>query len=161
MCIRDRHTAWRDPSRGCSRRSRRRCTGPCTAGRRRSSGCSAGCPWQARRPCRGSDRRRSGPCGEKYARICVQHQYLSSLLSGSLAAGVAAERAGRHELAQLVTDHVLGDVHADVTAAVMHSEGVTDEGREDRRAAGPGLEDLFLAGFVQFIDSLELRRGLS
>ena len=87
------------------------------------------------------------------------HQYLSSLLSGSLAAGVAAERAGRHELAQLVTDHVLGDVHADVTAAVMHSEGVTDEGREDRRAAGPGLEDLFLAGFVQFIDSLEQLRS--
>ena len=56
--------------------------------------------------------------------------------TGSLAAGVAAERAGRHELAQLVTDHVLGDVHADVTAAVVHGEGVTDEGREDRRGCG-------------------------
>ncbi len=45
---------------------------------------------------------------------------------------VAAERAGRRELTQLVTDHVLGDKDRNVMAAVMDRDGVTDHPRKDR-----------------------------
>jgi hypothetical protein len=56
--------------------------------------------------------------------------------AGGLAAGVAAERAGGSELAQLVADHVLGDIHGNMTAAVVDGDGVTDEGRENGGGLG-------------------------
>ena len=37
------------------------------------------------------------------------------------------ELAGRGELAELVTDHIFGDVNGHMLAAVMHSEGVANE----------------------------------
>ena len=43
------------------------------------------------------------------------------------AARVAAVRAGRRELAELVADHVLGDEHGDVLTPVVHRERVADE----------------------------------
>ena len=47
--------------------------------------------------------------------------FLSSLLVvAGLGAAVAAERPGGDELAQSVTDHILGDVDGDVLPAVMH-----------------------------------------
>ena len=51
------------------------------------------------------------------------------------AGGVAAEQSGQGELAQLVTDHVLGDVDGHVAAAVMHGDGVADHLRKDGRIA--------------------------
>src|ERR1043165_657819 len=38
-------------------------------------------------------------------------------------AGVTVERTGVRELAELVADHLLGDVHGDELAAVVNSEG--------------------------------------
>jgi hypothetical protein len=48
------------------------------------------------------------------------------------------------ELTQLVADHVLGDIHRNVAAAVVDGDRVTDEGREDGGGPAPGLEDLLL-----------------
>jgi hypothetical protein len=59
------------------------------------------------------------------------------------------------ELAQLMSDHVLGHIDRNVTAAVMDSDGVADKGREDRGGTAPGLDDLLLAGLVHFIDPLQ------
>ena len=55
--------------------------------------------------------------------------------AGLLAArGVAAERARRRELAQLVADHVLGDVDRHVAAPVVDGDRVADHLREDRES---------------------------
>ena len=56
--------------------------------------------------------------------------------------------------AQLVADHILGDVHGHMTAAVVDGDGVSDEGREDRGGTAPGLDDLLVAALVHLIDSL-------
>ena len=72
---------------------------------------------------------------------------------------MAAEGTGGSKLAELVTDHIFLDINGNVLAAVLDRDGVTDEGGEDRGAAAPGLEDLLLAGLVQFFDSLDKLRG--
>jgi hypothetical protein len=47
-----------------------------------------------------------------------------------------------------------------MTASVMHSDRVPDEGREYRGSAGPGLYNGLVSAFVHFIDSLQqLRRS--
>src|SRR5699024_1203917 len=69
--------------------------------------------------------------------------------------GVAAEGAGGRKLAQLVADHVLGDVDGNVAAPVVNGYRMPDEGREYRRGAAPGLQDLLLAGLVELIDALQ------
>ena len=58
---------------------------------------------------------------------------------------MAVEGAGRRELAEFVTDHVLGHQHRDEFVAVVDAEGQPDELREDGRAARPGLDDLVAA----------------
>ena len=68
---------------------------------------------------------------------------------------MAAEGTGGSELTQLVSDHVLGDVHGNVAAAVMDSDGVSDEGRENGGCTGPGLDNDLGACLVHFIDSLQ------
>ena len=40
-------------------------------------------------------------------------------------------------------------------AAVVDGDGVSDEIREDRGGAAPGLEDAFLAGFIHFLNPFE------
>src|SRR5262245_60431783 len=77
---------------------------------------------------------------------------------GRLAAGVTAEVTRRSELAELVTDHVLGDVDRDVAAPVVHSDRVADHLREDRRVARPGLEDALLAAAVHGLDARQQLR---
>ena len=47
-----------------------------------------------------------------------------------LVSGVALERAGQGEFAELVTDHVLGHIHRHVLLAVVHGDGQTDEVRQ-------------------------------
>ena len=81
--------------------------------------------------------------------------FRTSLLAVSgLAAGVAAEVPGGNELAQLVADHILGDIDGNVLSAIMDSDGVTNEGGEDGGSSGPGLQNLLLTGLVQLLDAL-------
>src|SRR4051794_16935731 len=61
---------------------------------------------------------------------------------------VAAERARRGELPQLVADHRLGDEHRDVLAAVVDREGVPEHLRDDHGATGPGADDVLGAPVV-------------
>ena len=58
---------------------------------------------------------------------------------------VTAEYTGRGELAELVADHVLGDIDGDELVPVMHSDGKADEIRRNHRGARPGLDCGFLA----------------
>src|ERR1019366_494532 len=74
-------------------------------------------------------------------------------LAGHPAVGL--EDPGRGELAELVADHVLGDVHRDEGLAVVDVEGVADEIRRDRRAARPGLDRLARARLGCLLDLLE------
>src|SRR5882757_5678122 len=64
---------------------------------------------------------------------------------------VAAEGAGRRELAELVADHRLSDKHRDVLTAVVHRDRVTQHGRDDHRAAGPGLDDVLGTCVVLYV----------
>src|SRR6185437_7319036 len=62
---------------------------------------------------------------------------------------VPLERPGRGKLTQLVTDHVLGDVHRNEFLAVMNRECVPDKVRNNGRTARPGSYYCFLVLFVQ------------
>lgn len=62
------------------------------------------------------------------------------------------------ELAQLVTNHGLGDVHGNMLAAVVNGDGVTDHLGEDGGRAGPGLHDVLLASLVHRDDTREEAR---
>jgi len=55
---------------------------------------------------------------------------------------VRLESARRGELAELVTDHVLGDEHRDVLPAVVHGKGEPHHLRHHHRTARPGLDGL-------------------
>src|SRR4051812_32106387 len=72
-----------------------------------------------------------------------------------LVRGVAMERAGRRELAELMTDHVLRHVHRDMLVAVMHAEGQADELRQDGRAPAPNLDHFRTAGRARIIRFFE------
>src|SRR5207253_3444675 len=67
-------------------------------------------------------------------------------------AGVAAERPRRGELAELVADHLLGDEHGHVLAAVVDGDRVPDHVREDRGRAGPGPDHPLLVRGVHRLD---------
>ena len=68
---------------------------------------------------------------------------------------MALEGAGRRELAQLVADHVLGDVDRDELPAVVDGERVADHLRDHGGAPRPGLDDLLLVGAVHLLHLLE------
>src|SRR5262245_15452682 len=53
---------------------------------------------------------------------------------------MAVEGPGRRELAEFVTDHVLGDEHRNDLRTVVNLDGQADELRKDRRPAAPGLD---------------------
>jgi hypothetical protein len=53
---------------------------------------------------------------------------------------VAFELASETEFAQLVADHVLGDVHRDELLAVMHCDGVSHHFRNNGGAPRPGAQ---------------------
>ena len=59
---------------------------------------------------------------------------------------VFLESTRRRELAQLVTDHILGDEHAVEDLTVVHQERVPDEIRHDHGCACPGLDGAAVAG---------------
>src|ERR1700742_1317941 len=56
---------------------------------------------------------------------------------GLLVGRVAVEGAGRRDLAELVTHHVLGHHHRHMLLAVVDAEGQADELRHDGGAARP------------------------
>ena len=56
---------------------------------------------------------------------------------------MALEGTGRGELAQLVTDHIFGDVNGHMLAAVVHGEGVAHKVGENRGGAAPGFSTRF------------------
>src|SRR3712207_3683283 len=72
----------------------------------------------------------SDPC------ICLATTALAVVLL------VTLERAGQSELAELVPDHGLGDEHRVVLAPVVHGDRVPEHVGDDRRAPGPGLDDV-------------------
>src|SRR5262245_15398668 len=55
---------------------------------------------------------------------------------------MAVEGARRRELAELVTDHLLGHQHRDMLLAVVDTERQPDELRQDRRAPAPDPDHL-------------------
>src|SRR3954463_14157828 len=57
-----------------------------------------------------------------------------------LVRGVTRKIAGRRELAELHSDHVLVDGHGNEFPAVIDVEGEADELRQDGGAARPGLD---------------------
>src|SRR5687768_7129175 len=92
-------------------------------------------------------------------RACAKTSTALPLDSGRaldrLAAAMAAEMARRRELAQLVADHVLGDVDGHVAPAVVHRDRVADHLREDGRGARPRLEHALFAAAVHLLDAAE------
>src|SRR5688500_5329745 len=70
-------------------------------------------------------------------------------------ATVRLEDAGRRKLAELVTHHVLGDVHGNERLAVMHTERVANEIRCNRGSAGPRLDWLLGASLCRLLDFLK------
>src|ERR1051325_2004376 len=65
---------------------------------------------------------------------------------------MATERPGRGELAELVPDHLLGDEHRHVLAAVVDRDRVPDHLREDRRGARPRAHHPLRARGVHLLD---------
>src|SRR6218665_811530 len=77
--------------------------------------------------------------------VAVACTIVVPLLPGLLGLqGVPLEGPRRGELAELVTDHVLGHVHRHELLAVVHRERVADHLGDHRRPARPGLDDLLL-----------------
>src|SRR5690606_26208493 len=72
-----------------------------------------------------------------------------------LVAGVTVEGPRRSELAQLVSDHVLGDEHGHELAAVVYREREADRFGEDRRPPRPRLDHLLRLSGRRFLDLLE------
>ena len=71
---------------------------------------------------------------------------------------MALEGTGGGELAQLVADHILGDVHRHVLTTVVDGEGVTDKVRENGGGAAPGFQDALLAGLIHLLDPFQQHR---
>src|SRR2546423_11683170 len=65
---------------------------------------------------------------------------------------VALIEAGESELTELVTYHILGEVHRDVAAAVVHADGVAHHVRRDGAVARPGLDKALLVPGVHLAD---------
>jgi len=57
---------------------------------------------------------------------------------------MALESPGECELAQLVANHLIGDVDRHVLLAVVDGDGQADELGQDHGATRPGLDRLFV-----------------
>src|SRR3982750_2478277 len=75
-----------------------------------------------------------------------------SLALGLLVGRVTLEGPRQREFAELVADHLVGHVHGNVLLAVVHGDRQTDEIGQDRRAARPGLDRLFVLGGARLLD---------
>src|SRR5690606_5681838 len=88
------------------------------------------------------------------ARASMTRLLRSGPLVGQLPA-MAPEEAGGRELAQLVANHVLGDVDRDELVAVVHRHSVADKLRRDGRGTRPRLDDALVAALVHLPDLAE------
>src|SRR5574344_1281699 len=75
-----------------------------------------------------------------------------SLLLGFLVGGVTLEGTSQSEFAQLVTYHLVGDVHGHVLLAVVHGNGQTDEIGQHHGATRPSLDGLLILGGNGLLD---------
>src|SRR5438105_1952255 len=71
---------------------------------------------------------------------------LSLLLDDLLVGRVTLEGPREREFAQLVADHLVGDVDRHVLLAVVHGDREPDEIGQDHGAARPGLDRLLVLG---------------
>ena len=69
---------------------------------------------------------------------------------------MAAEGAGGGELAKLVSDHVLGDVHGDELVAVVDGDGLTHKVGRNHRSSRPCLDGNLLVGLLGLDNSFLL-----
>ena len=74
---------------------------------------------------------------------------------------MAAEGAGRSKLAELVADHILGNVHGHMTAAVVDGDGVSDDFSSSGAAKGPFLMLLLMDTFPPYFALRRLTMNLS
>src|SRR5574343_146639 len=95
---------------------------------------------------------------EAYAPQTCTSFHVSSLLLGLLAGGVTLERPGQRELAELVTDHILGDEHRNMLLAIVDRNRQADELGEDRRTTRPGLDRALVAGGANCFDLVDQMR---
>src|ERR1700728_1078786 len=108
--------------------------------------CSTGCSWSAVSPrIRSTTRRAFIGVMRTYRALALASigVFPSSGLSPAapVILDMAAEGPRGCELAELVSDHRLGDEHRDVLAAVVHRNGVTQHRRNDHRSPGPRLDN--------------------
>ena len=66
---------------------------------------------------------------------------------------MALKGSGGSELAQLMTDHILGYIYRYMLSAVMDSDRMTYKLRKDGGCTRPALENSLLAGFVHRLNS--------
>src|SRR5690606_31711832 len=83
---------------------------------------------------------------------CTCFRHGRSLLLGLLVGGVTLEGTSQSEFAQLVTYHLVGDVDRHVLLAVVHSDGQTDEIRQNHGATRPCLNWLLVLGSDGFFN---------
>ena len=59
---------------------------------------------------------------------------------------MTTERTSHREFAELMADHVFGDLDRDELLAVIDGESKSDHIRDDCGTTGPGFDSLFLVG---------------
>src|SRR3954453_22839820 len=74
---------------------------------------------------------------------------------GLLVGGMAVEGPRRRELAELMADHVLVDLHRQELVPVVDAEGQADELRQGREAARPDADDLVAARIARRLGLVE------
>ena len=67
---------------------------------------------------------------------------------------MAAELTGGSELTEFMAIHVFRYINGNMLAAIMNSNRMTYEVRENRGASGPGLYNFFIVSFVESRDFL-------
>ena len=61
----------------------------------------------------------------------------------------------RCELTKLMSNHILCYVYRNMLSAIVHSDCVTDELREDSGRTGPSLENFLLILFIHCTNTVE------
>ena len=80
---------------------------------------------------------------------CALFQLFLALL---LVLAVSAERPCRYELAELVTNHILCNINRNMLSSVMNGDSQANHLWENGRTAGPGFNNLLIAGFIYSLD---------
>ena len=68
---------------------------------------------------------------------------------------MAFEGTGQCEFAELLSNHILGNVYRNMLSTVMNGDRVSDKLRENGRGARPGLQHLLLILFIHSHDTVE------